>query len=114
MLPANIIPKCFEYSPGSPIDSVTLHSIQQIQFCFSCCRYKPFSSEPVPSLLSTHKIRGTLTKIVQADFKFPDDIELSNACQDLVVKCLTSDPKERINPHEIWRHPWICMSRYPP
>lgn len=42
-----------------------------------------------------------------AEYHYPPDKPVSDACKDLLSKIFVVEPEDRITISEIWRHPWF-------
>lgn len=50
-------------------------------------------------------LQGVLEEVVACNISFPEDVEISGAAQDLLLRMLEPDQNERINVRQIWQHP---------
>ena len=41
------------------------------------------------------------------DVKFPDNLEISDACKDFITQMMIKDPIKRLNHEGILKHPWF-------
>lgn len=64
------------------------------------CGYPPFYDEDNEKLFDII-LQGKVS------FPSPDWDGISEMAKDLIKKCLTTDPKRRITPAEIVKHPWV-------
>lgn len=70
------------------------------------CGYPPFYADDNNELFSL--IKGS-----KYEFSAPDWDEVSEQAKDLIRKLLVIDPKQRLNPDEILKHPWLTKTNYP-
>lgn len=63
----------------------------------------PFSDPTVPNALT----RKMMQRIVNVDYSFPPDVQITPECQDLVRRIFVPDPTQRIKIAAILQHPWI-------
>ena len=52
--------------------------------------------------------RKMMQKIVNVEYSFPENIQVSPECKDFLSKIFQKDPKERIRTLEMRRHPWYA------
>lgn len=48
-----------------------------------------------------------MQRIVGGKYELPRDLQLSEACQDLIAKIFVPDPNKRIKTEDIKRHAWL-------
>ncbi|KAJ1700683.1 hypothetical protein LUZ63_000462 [Rhynchospora breviuscula] len=51
--------------------------------------------------------KQTIERIMSAQYEIPDDIDISQDCQQLLARIFVADPRERIKIQEIREHPWF-------
>ncbi|KAL4450265.1 hypothetical protein ABPG74_008971 [Tetrahymena malaccensis] len=64
------------------------------------CGKEPFQAEFVKDLIN---------KIIEGEYSFPSDPwdKISEEAKDLIRKCLTINPEDRIKPDMMLQHPWL-------
>ncbi|EAR98522.3 Serine/Threonine kinase domain protein (macronuclear) [Tetrahymena thermophila SB210] len=64
------------------------------------CGKEPFQAEFVKDLIN---------KIIEGEYSFPSDPwdKISEEAKDLIKKCLTINPEDRIKPDMMLQHPWL-------
>ena len=55
--------------------------------------------------------KKTFDNIINGQFSFPPELELSKEVKDLISKILTVDPKERLTGADILTHPWVLGTK---
>ena len=50
--------------------------------------------------------RKMMQKIVNVEYSFPPNIQLSRECKDFLGKVFVKDPRLRIKTLDMRRHPW--------
>ena len=95
----------------------------QCSYCPECClrerqisngRLASQHADSPPQLEQDPATPGALNrkmmqKIVNVEYTFPPNPELSRECKDFVSKIFTKDPKDRIRTAEMRRHPWFAV-----
>ena len=50
-----------------------------------------------------------LQRILNVEYGFPAQVEISDSCKDLLTGILVADPAQRMSIPQIMQHPW-CVS----
>lgn len=51
-----------------------------------------------------------LQRILNVEYGFPAQVEISDSCKDLLVRILVGDPAERMSIPQIMQHPWCALT----
>ena len=51
-----------------------------------------------------------LQRILNVEYGFPAQVEISDSCKDLLTRILVADPAERMSIPQIMQHPW-CVAQ---
>ncbi|KAL4475774.1 hypothetical protein ABPG72_011551 [Tetrahymena utriculariae] len=80
-------------------ESIDIWSAGVILYTMLCGK-EPFQAEFVKDLIN---------KIIEGEYSFPSDPwdKISEEAKDLIRKCLTINPEDRIKPDMMLRHPWL-------
>lgn len=54
-------------------------------------------------------MKDLINKIIEGEFSFPSDPwdKISDDVKDLIRKCLTINPEDRIKPEKMLKHHWL-------
>eukprot|EP00210_Caulerpa_lentillifera_P005915 g5655.t1 len=69
--------------------------------------YQPFSGTKLGDSYDTSKGNSFVDRILNVDYTFPADVNLTDDCVNLLQGCFVADPQERMSIDEILEHPWV-------
>lgn len=82
------------------------HGLEADVWSIGCMLYTMLVGQPP---FDTHGIKSTLTKVVIGEYKIPS--YMSSNASDLISKCLTKNPRNRIALQKILQHPFMNYTK---